>query len=168
MAKVDIQQLRMQYEILNKPLQQIADDVPTPVGIIEKLAEKEGWRRWFPEPDMLIETSATRAQPTPSEMEDATEEFVKRTKQRLAMYSIVKDMLLAQKYLALESRIIDEANDLIDQGGLEARDVKALSALYAEMTKTSLRDALASFTFGDDSSGLPTVIFKNMAGKGVA
>ncbi len=163
MARIDLQHLRMQFEILNKSIAQIAADANTIEKGIQDIATKENWQRWFPEPDLEIDHTMT-VPLTSDQMEEMADEFTKRTSLRLKMYNIVKDILLAQKYLALETRIIDEANNLLDVGDLAPRDVKALSALYAEMTKTSIRDALASFSFGDDGSGLPTVIFKNMAG----
>ncbi len=158
----------MQYEILNKPLEEIAQDAFTTEKAIQTVAERNHWKQWFPEPDLNLSSDEPATPQTTDDMEAQVEEFTKRTSLRLQMFNLVKEILLTQKYLALEVMIIDKAHAIAANVELEPRDIKALSALYVDMTKNSLRDSLSSFSFGEDASGLPTVIFKDLSGRGKA
>lgn len=154
---IDTQLLRMQYEILNKPILDIAVSAGVPESLVSNEAVKHNWKQWFPEPDLQIGEDP--------DMSESSEDFIERTSTRLKMFNIVKDIYLAQKYLALESAIIDSALSIAENAAIEPRDVKALASLYSNMTKTSLRDTLTKFSLGQDESGLPTVIFKDFSGQ---
>jgi len=158
---IDIPALRLQYEILNKPLADLAATLGIPVTALEVEAKRAKWLQWFPEPDMSIDSGEIRT----DDMCELAEDFVTRSKQRLSIYNIAKEILLAQKYFALETKIINEANAILDGADLDAKTVKALSSLYVDMTKTSVSNALASLSFGTDDSGLPTVVIRDMSGR---
>jgi len=159
---VDLSSLRLQYEILNRSLESLASELNIPLLAIEQEASNNKWVQWFPGGDLVVDPASNLSV---EDMEEECEEFVTKSKQRLAIYNIAKELLLAQKYLALEVKIIDEANNILDSSELDAKTIKALSSLYVDMTKTSVSNALASMSFGMDDSGLPTVIVKDLSGR---
>jgi len=164
---VDFPSLRLQYEILNKSLAEIALDINIPLKAIEQEAENNDWVQWFPESNKIDFEDLTISLENEEEVrQELIEEYINHSKQRLAIYNIAKEILLAHRYFELEIRIVKEANEILNNlDNLDAKTVKTLSSLYVDMTKTSVSNALASLSFQQDENGLPTVIIKDLSGQ---
>ena len=88
--------------------------------------------------------------------------FNERARKRLQVYSLAKEIYLSQKYLKLESALIDKAHDILENSGeLGPFGIKQLSALYKDMLSKS---ASATVTAGMDESGMPTVTYRDLTG----
>ena len=158
---IDVQLLKLQYEVLNVSAEAIAHATGLPVDVIEAEIARKGWTRMWPDEDEPALLAA--------EGEDAfklqSDAFIEKTRKRLFAYSLAKEILLATRYLELEAGIIAKANECLmyidPQSGASA--VKALSALWKDMAKSAA--AASAFSIGQDESGMPTVIIKDLSGR---
>jgi hypothetical protein len=162
--------MRLQYEILNVPIEQLAVEATEGVEntlLVTKYREKIesfGWKQWWPEADLIVtQEDVDAAADGDDAMAQQAELFLERSKRRLSVYNVAKEIMLTQKYLALESALVDSATKLITGSTLEAKDVRALSALYKDLTAKSVTSALAAVSFGTDETGLPTVIMRDLS-----
>lgn len=163
---IDTELLKLQYEILNLSAQDISDKTGMPLSVIEKEIENQGWKKWWPDDKPFAE-----AEPD-DEMEDAevfalqSDQFIDKAKRRLAVYTLAKEIHLAQKYLALESSLVDKAKDIIEKiGDGDAEAAAKMSRLYKDMTSKNPMAALQSISFGEEEGGVPTVIVRNLTGQ---
>lgn len=161
---IDIATLKMQYEILNKPIEEIARESGLQTRSIQQEAERDKWVQWFPEPDLTVDPSKKH---DTEAMQEISEDFTARTKHRLAIYNIAKDLLLAQRYFMLEMKIIDKANNILEiqEDSLSPSEIKTLSSLYSEMSKQTITRVMQSVSLTQDDNGIPTVIVKNLSNK---
>ena len=186
---MDITLMRLQYEILNVPVSQLADMSGISESMIQDEINRAGWQPLWPnEPSIAnlesihayLGTSSTPSLPAPSSNQDQVEddffmtssaEIIERSKRRLQLYVLAKETLLAQKYLDLENGIIDAARVLatsraMENGGeLKPSDVKELSLVFKNMGASAVFGSSASFSFAQDESGLPTLIYKDLSKK---
>ena len=186
---VDLGAMRLQYEILNIPVEQLAKDCNMPIEILKPMIDGQNWKQWWPDNDFKSfaktkntltvvpsssSTSPSIGQPDDDdseldpneEMSSEAENFITRSKKRLAVYAVAKEILLAQRMFELERKIIKAANDCLDSSsGIMAKDAKALSDILKNLMSNSVSDALASVSIGQDEGGLPTVIIKDLSGK---
>ena len=163
---IDVELLRLQYEILNVSVESIATTTGIPVDLIQREVEKGKWSPLWPleenEPQLQIE-----------EDQDAftvsSNQYIEKTKRRLQAYSLAKDILLACRYLELESNLIKKANDalanLTDCTIAQASGLKTLSSLYRDLVKDGIGRA-TGLQMSTDEDGLPTVIIKDLSGRG--
>jgi len=136
-------------------------------AILDTIKEK-GWKQWWPSgiDDEILAKSTENIEEQDELLVLQSEQFLDRAKRRLAVYTIAKEIHLAQKYLKLESAIIDKAYTLInDLSGLDTKSIKDLSTLYKDMTAKSPTSALAAFSFCEDEGGLPSVIIRDLSGR---
>lgn len=164
---LDLGLIKLQYEILNKSVKQIADETGMPENLIEKEIKDAGWKQWWPEDvDQRLLAKQTEDIGEDEVLALQSEQFIDRAKRRLAAYTLAKEIYLAQKYLKLESALIDKAHTILEtlQDG-DSRSAKELSALYKDMTSKSPMGALASFSFGEDEGGIPVVTIRDLSGR---
>ena len=181
---MDITLMRLQYEILNVPVSQLADMSGISEEMIQDEINRAGWKILWPnEPSIAnLDTihnyldSSQKALTSQDQVEDdffmtSSAEVIERSKRRLQMYTLAKETLLAQKYLDLENGILDAARSLavtrsLERGGaLSACDIKELSVVFKNMGATASFGSSASFSFAQDESGLPTLIYKDLSKK---
>lgn len=163
---IDTELLKLQYEILNLSAQDIADKTGMPLGIIQGEIDGQGWKQWWPTTELF-----TTADPEDEQSEEEvfalqTEQYIDMAKRRLAVYTLAKEMHLAQKYLSLESSLVDKAQSIIE--GITNGDAEAaskMSRLYKDMTSKNPMAALQSISFGEDEGGIPTVIVRDLTGR---
>jgi len=159
---IDLELLRLQYEILNVSAESIARATNLPISAVQDEIDRKGWTPVWPddeEPPIEI-----------AEGEDAfkltSDRFIEKTRKRLYAYSLAKDVLLATRYLELEAGLVSKANEVLDlvdpQVGIAT--VKALSSLWKHMQKSA---SAASASFGVDEMGLPTVVIKDLSGRAI-
>ncbi len=161
----DLPLIRLQYEILNIPQDILEQMVSLPSGGLDKDIADQQWTQYWPDPDMIVEAT---------DGEDGVEatlvlqsdRFIDRTKRRLAVFKVAKEMLLAQRYAALELGIVQHATDLLTAQTLAPGEIKQLSALYKDMSSNSLSADKTALSFGQDEGGLPTVIVRDLSGQG--
>lgn len=148
--------LKLQYEILNVSLEDIATQLHIPVSIVAADARRGNWRQLWPdEPPILIENLTQ--EPT-LDIEQRTE----LAQKRLRYYSVMKDQYLSAKYLALESVLLDSAKELLDTGELDATSVHRIAAAFKMLSSgTTLSDYKAQVS---QDSGIPTAIVRDVSG----
>ena len=162
---IDIELLKIQYEILNVSIDSIARSTGIPADLIELEVKRGGWTRLWPdedEPKLQIE-----------EDEDvftvSSSSYIKKTQRRLQAYSLAKEVLLATRYLQLESNLIQKANDaldaLTDTNLSQASGLKTLSSLYRDLVKNGIGGS-TGLQLQTDEDGLPMVIIKDLSGQG--
>lgn len=158
---INLTQIRLQYEILNKSFESLAIDNGLPVSILKQEADEHNWKQFWPEPDLLLMPDVDRDERLTAQ----SEAFIDRSKRRLAAYNVAKEVYLAQKYFELESGILDAALTALQlDAEMRPSDIKELSALYRDLMANSIAGALSSMSFGEDDTGLPTVIIKDLSG----
>jgi len=157
--------MKLQYEILNKSVEHLAAENDIPINMLRTEIERLGWTQWWPESDLILYPDTDKDE----QLQAQSETFIERTKRRLAVYNLAKEMYLAQKYLELETQIIDTALKSLIRANevninMDAGAITALSNLYKNMTSKSIASALSTISFGEDEGGLPTVIIKDLSG----
>jgi hypothetical protein len=161
----DVAILRLQYEILNTPLDQIAAEQNLPVSVLKREAENGNWRVLWPD----IPFAPHDPDDPTDQMTLESEQYMDIARKRLKVYSLAKDMLLAHRYLALECSLIEAAQtilDSVDTSNIDAKNIRLLASLYKDMTSGSNLSALASMTLTTDENGIPTVVVRDMSGRG--
>jgi hypothetical protein len=148
---LDIQLMQLQYEILNTSVSMLAADAGVSIQMMQDEIESLGWVRRWPESEEELDTQ---------------EAYVEATKQRLKVYTLAKDMLLAQRYLELEVGIIKAAQKALDAFGdaLPPQQIKYLSALYKDLTSGTSLANLATMAFEGGENGVPMVVFRDVSG----
>jgi len=160
---LDLPLIRLQYEILNKSLKDIASDEGTSFTLLCKEAEANGWRQYWPDPPKVDHDTEDASEIMALE----ADQFIDLGRRRLKVYSLAKEMLLAHRYLTLECSIIDAANTLLTMQSAElgTTGVKQLSALFKDLTSGSNLANLASMAITTDDNGLPTVVIRDLSGR---
>lgn len=158
---LDVQLLRLQYEVLNVSAEAIAHMTGLPLDIIVDEITCKGWTRLWPDEDEPALTI--------SEGEDgfklSSDRYIEKSRKRLQAYTLAKEIILSTRYLDLEAGLVSKANECLQhidaQTGVSA--VKALSSLWKDMTKD--KSTMASMQMTVDDTGLPTVIIKDLSGR---
>jgi len=161
--------LKLQYEILNITPENLAAEYNIPESLLLETIEDNNWRHWWPE----SESPFTLEHDDSSIEKDATERLVMETdqyidvaKRRLAVYNLAKSIYLAQKYLKLESALIDKAYDTIENASsLSTAELKDTASIYKDLLQKSSMASLNSFSLDEDEGGLPLVVVKNLSGR---
>lgn len=159
---MNLAHMRLQYEILNTPIEQLAAENSLPVNMLQEEVAKQNWNAWWPEPDLVLTPEVDGSEILLAQ----SEVFLDRIKRRLAVYNVAKEVLLSQKYYELENKILDTAIDtLAAASDLRAGDIHALGMLYKNLMSKSVSNTLVDMTFGEDTGGLPTVIIRDLSGR---
>jgi hypothetical protein len=165
---VDIPIFRLQYEILNKTLTELAAGASIPVSILQKEARDQRWKQLWPAIPKVEPESGTLLSYEDRQEQLALEadQYIEETNKRMRVYNLAKDIYLATKYLALEVKIIDTASTILDEvnGEMDPKNLKLLSALYKEMTSGTSLSSMAKNIAELDETGLAQVIFRDFSG----
>lgn len=165
---LDLAIARLQYEILNIPLSQIATEATGDSSLVTALkqtAKDNNWIRWWPEPDLIIDEEAE------TDGEDAlqyqSEAFIERSKKRMTVFQLAKDFMLAQRYVKLEKCLVDAAINTVetfaDQEIPNEQGLKNMSALYKDLVSKSITQSLTSLQISSDDPGMPTVVYRDLS-----
>ena len=158
---MNVQHMRLQYEILNRPLEHLALENNVPLEMLVEEVADHNWKRWWPEPDLIVTPDIDKDELLLAQ----SEAFLDRAKRRLAVYNTAKEMLLAQKYYELEDKILSAALRILDSADdMDGSSVLALGVLYKNLMSQSVSRAVIDMSFGVDDGGLPTVIVKDLSG----
>lgn len=168
---MDVNLMRMQYEILNVSFGQLAELSDLPASMIKEEAERAGWKQLWPEESAVVSPEHDDAgNEVPVDYFAAsTDAYIESSRRRLKVYSLAKDIFLATKYFELESALINTAIDALEalqSQGLKAQDIKFLSAMYKDLTSGSNLANLAASSIGTDESGIPTLVIRDLSGQG--
>lgn len=122
MSQVNSTLLKLQYEILNVPVEDLAAQMNVPVSILHAEILKNKWTQLWPDEPVIFADNCSDplTTSTPLDIEQRTE----MARKRLQFYQIMKDTYLSSKYLTLESAIIDSAISYLDT--IESQDAKSL------------------------------------------
>lgn len=159
----DLTLMRLQYEILNVPIETLAAQANCPPSILQSEADKHGWTQYWPEPDLELVQEQNKDNDEDALTSEA-EILLERSKRRLAIYNVAKEMLLAQRYLALESALITKATSVVENAE-SSSDLRSLSTVFKDLTAKSISGAMAALSFGQDEGGLPTVVIRDLTGQ---
>ena len=155
----DVALLKLQYEFLNTPIQELAANEGVPISIIETEIRNGQWVRRVP-----ITVTPLSDNATDEEIAIYQEQFLDINQKRLKLYNLAKEILLAHRYLTLESAILTKAADLVDQANITQKDLKYLSALYKDLASGTSLGNISAIQIGEDANGLPTAIIRDLSG----
>jgi hypothetical protein len=154
---------KLQYEILQVSLKELAEELGVPLNLLEEEARINNWTVLWPE-------KANTNDDTDTDKDDI-EAYIEDRQKRLTAYSVAKEILLSQKYLELEANIITKASNVLDaisipysstDAGIISKAIKDLSGLYKDMTKNRKNLELS---LGLNSQGLPTAVVRDLSGQ---
>ena len=162
MANLEL--MRLQYEILNVPIAEIALAANLPVDMLQAEAESQNWRQLWPDEnvDIAIEEGG-------DQFSVAADSYIENAKKRLQAFSLAKERILSRKYFEIESSLLDKIQSTLDNmpvGQAPAATVKALGSLFKEMSKTMLSaGALNTSVFNTEGSALPMLLVRDLSGQ---
>lgn len=178
---VDMYLLRLQYSILNRPLAEIAAEIPVPLHILEIEVTRDNWIQWWPDSSSFLQVSSSPQPVTTDDinpidesldpptllttLEEGAQIYTQEAKIRLQVFQMAKELYFSHKYASLEASLITKANIIIDNA-VDVTNLKALSTIFKDMTANSLaRGGSSSYQLGVDDSGMPTVIIRDLSGR---
>lgn len=181
--KIDLPLLKLRYEVLNVSLAELADEIATPLSILEKEAALKNWTQWWP--DSLPEVLAPFSTPVlPSDplidpsyisdeedysdqltpLEEGSQTYIKESRIRLQVYTLAKEIYLAHKYATLESDLIDQARNIVEVA-TTPQELAQLSNVFKNLGSLLTSAAKSSLAIGPNEDGVPTVILRDLTGK---
>ena len=160
----NLKTVQLRYEILNEPIEALAEDLGLALHMVEQMVEKGGWKRWFPEDDrafFLVD---------PDNLEEGedlltvrTDKYMEYTNAKLKIFNQAKNIAVAADLLDIEFTIMRRVREAVEYMDVTTpSDVKDLSMTYNNMLKR-----LQSTTIGiskDDDGSWPTVLIKDLSG----
>lgn len=169
---LDSNLMRLQYEILNISVDQLAAEAKIPVAVIKSYIISEQWTPWWPEPDLdLVPPPVSTdidALPPPDSTELfilQSENYMDRARRRLAVYTLAKEIYLAQKYLKVEAAVLDKLHDIATASDtVSADEIKKISAAFKDLINKNSMASLQSISFDADEGGIPSVIIRDLSG----
>ena len=167
MTTIDIPLLKLQYEILNISLDQLAQEVNVPKSILEQEARNNNWTQWWPdtEPQFTIGLHIPDGQEddeflTP--LEEGSQAFLKQTRVRLQVFNLAKEVYLTHKYASFEAALLAKAKDIVGTAAT-AQELSSLSNILKNLVPPS--KAAHSLTLGQSDDGIPSVIIRDLTGR---
>ena len=154
---MDIALIRLQYEILNTPLEVLAEMSGLSVSSLEfeSREDRGNWKQLWPDQPILVDGQ------TP-DFDEYADMYIANTKKRLKVFSLAKDVYFLAKYADIESTILDKVKDLAD----EAKELKELnyaaSVFKSVMSGTNLATVLQKME--DNDLGIPLLTIRDMSG----
>jgi len=163
---MDTELLKLQYEILNFSVADLAKKSGLPESIIQSEIDSQGWKQWWPDDTPFAEAKEADDLDEREVFALQSEQYIDKAKRRLAVYTLAKEIYLAQKYMALESSLVEKARSIVESiSDSDAEAANKMSTLYKNMTSKNPIAALQAISFGEDEGGVPTVIVRNLAGR---
>ena len=163
MASLEL--MRLQYEILNISLADLARTAQVPIVLLEREAKQSGWKQLWPDSD----EAALQFEEGEDKFSIASDAYIEKTRKRLTAFSLAKETALSMKYLELESAIIDKAQEVLDNipiGQASASVAKVLASLYRDMSKNLISaGASNNSTLDIDGGGIPTLLVRDLSGQ---
>jgi len=173
---IDIQLLKLQYEILNIPLEQLAQEISVPKSLLDTEARNNNWTQWWPEQlqgDIIFNSPAppfdviseAQMDEEASVLEEGAQQYIRDTQIRLRVYNLAKEVYLTHKYATFESSLITKAKDIIDSVAT-AQELAQLSSMFKNLLPSGKSGQQLSI--GQNEDGLPTVIIRDLTGRETA
>lgn len=157
---------KISYEILNTPIEELADGLGMSTNMLQSVINNRGWVRQFPD-DEVLDADSQETQEI-LEGEDIftvqADQFLDKSRKRLQLFNMAKSLALAERYAKLESAIIDKATRAVE--AVEVSEVPSIAALanaFKALAK-DLNGAANAISFAQDQQGLPTVIMRDLSG----
>jgi len=167
MEDQDFSLLRLQYEILNVSIESIARRSNLNPELLKALAIEEEWEhKWIDPDDPEPESDLNPDSDFPEdELTIKSEEFIERSKKRLAAYTIAKNVLMTQQYLELELSLVRKTIEhLENMPAITSKDLQSISHVYRNLLNgTPIMDILAMRDKQEDG-GIPLLVVKDLAG----
>jgi len=170
---IDTQLLRLRHEILNVPLETIAEEIKVPLSILEK--EARGWQQWWPDSLFSISSSSSGLTVTPNQevdyyedesdlspLEEGADLYMKEYRIRLQVYTLAKEVYFAHRYASIEAALLDQIGNMAPVA-VAPQDVKHLVASLKDLP--SKVASAAGIKLGMSDDGIPTLIVKDLSGR---
>ena len=171
-SSIDPNIMRLQFEILNRSAEDLARELNIPASIIKSTIESEGWKQWWPEGTVHEQFASAQAannnDPDIAVSEEEilvaqADQFLDRSRKRLQVYSLAKEIYLAQKYMQVEVALLDKARSVIENSAeLDAYSLKQISGLLKDLYTKAGGLTLSA---GTDENGLPTAVIRDLSGR---
>jgi len=159
---------RLNYEILNIPLESIANSMNLRLIDVRAEAEENDWKQWFPETESDLDLDPdSELNEGENLFELKANQYTEAGRKRLEVYSVAKQLALMNLYTRLEVNIVAKANEAIElTDPKNVKDLSILSGVLTSMTK-DLEKLSQSMTLGqDESTGMPQLIIRDLSGSG--
>ena len=174
---IDVELLRLRYEILNISLEDLASEIELPFSVLKN--EAAGWSQWWPDDSALTKstTIVTTSPIVPSQddpldpddndtllspLEEGANQYLANTALRLRVFNLAKEVLFVNRYASLESEMISRATSLVKEVQT-AQDIRHISSVFKDLVAKSTASTSLSLGKGDD--GMPTVIIRDLSGR---
>jgi len=160
---------RLSYEILNSSIGTIADMLGLTPKMVQDYADKYNWTQWFPnEEEDAFSTNISEDEQDLLDGEDIftvrADQFMDKNRKRLQVFTLAKELALAELYADLEISIVNKAREAISCVNEEdPQSMKIVSDIFKNMSKDLQKNA-GAVSFTQDGSGLPTVIIRDLSG----
>lgn len=169
---MDIQLVRLQYEILNTSIEVLANSTGLSKASIEFEAKRSGWVQLWPDlPPVTLAPKATSRGTLEAELinegtsvNSEIDDVIKTTQKRLQYFSLAKDAYLSIKYARAEAALLDKVYDLIEECATIDSVVYATKAFKSLVDGTSLPSSRTKALIHDDEGGLPVFTMRDMSG----
>ena len=160
---------KLSYEILNTPIEELADNLGLSPNMLQDVIDKHGWVRRFPESNAIpLSPGYAPEGEEVLEGEDIftvkADQFIDFTKKRLQLFNIAKTLALTESYARLEFSLIDKVQKSVDEiPVVDNTGISKLAAAFRTLVK-DLSGLTSAVSFVQDESGLPTVILRDLSG----
>ena len=155
---------RLDYEILNIPLEQIADTLGLTPGMLQEIHDEQGWKQWFPseETEFTLDPDSDLNEGD-NLFELRANQFTAEGQKRLHVYQLAKQMHLAGMYTKLEASLVEKATEAIEEvDSNEIGDIQTLASILQSLTR-DLKQLSQSMTLSQDENGLPQLIIRDLS-----
>ena len=161
---------KLSYEILNTSIKSIASSLGLTEAMVQKHADDNDWVQWFPSEatdSISLDIDEQSEEADLLEGEDIftvrADQFLDKNRKRLQVFSMAKELAMAEHYAGFEASLIDKAKSAVME--IEISDVKALkdlSTVFKDLAKDL--QGTTAVSFAQDQGGLPTVIVRDLSG----
>lgn len=168
---MDIQLVRLQYEILNTPLKVLAESSGLSEASIKFEAKRSNWKQLWPDLPKISNPSLSGRSAVEAELinegvsiNSEIDEVIATTQKRLQYFSLAKDTYLSVKYAKAESALLDKIQDVIDDCTTIDAIGYAVKAYKGLVDGTSLSSSRSKALQIGDTDGLPLFTMRDMSG----
>ena len=168
---MDIQLVRLQYEILNTPFKVLAESSGLSEASIQFEAERSNWKQLWPDLPKVSNPGLTGRSAIEAELinegisiNSEIDEAIATTQKRLQYFSLAKDTYLSVKYAKAESALLDKIQDVIDDCTTIDSIGYAVKAFKGLMNGTALSSTGTKALPLGDADGIPLFAMRDMSG----
>lgn len=173
---MDIHLVRLQYELLNTPLETLAESSGATLASLEFEAKRSGWTQKWPELPSINRAHHSKSSSGQSleqellsegvSIDDEIENLITTNQKRLRAFTIAKDLYLAARYAQLENDIILRIVDVVSEC-TTVESLKFASSAYKNLIDSTNIQALQKQSNKFEDTGIPVFTIRDMSGSGI-